>query len=79
MHPSMNVRHQAPQGQHPIARNAPLQNKVLRYGTPNKKLVDAVKYANENDFVSLMNAALADGCGSPSPNWRSSSSSCSSA
>lgn len=61
MHPSMNVRHQAPQGQHPIARNAPLQNEVLRYGTPNKKLVDAVKYANENDFVSLMNAALADG------------------
>ena len=52
MHPSMNVRHQAPQGQHPIARNAPLQNKVLRYGTPNKKLVDAVKYANENDFVA---------------------------
>ena len=56
MYSTVNVRYQAPSVQHP-----PRENDVLRYGTPNKKLVDAVRYASEDDFVSLMHAALAEG------------------
>lgn len=61
MYPTMNVRHPAPPVQHPPVHCAPRKNDVLRYGTPNKKLVDAVIHASENDFVSLMHAALAEG------------------
>jgi len=43
------------------AAQRPAQPAVLRYGTPDRILFDAVRYASEHDFVTLMHAALAEG------------------
>ncbi len=53
--PSPSIASQNTNGRPPSPLNAP------HPGTPNRQLIDAVRYASEDDFVQMMNAALQEG------------------
>ena len=61
MYPGTSFTHQASNAQGYPVFNTAAQRNVLRVGSPDRKLFDAVKYASAEDFVALMHAALAEG------------------